>query len=106
VNWSATSLQMPAFPKGVWTNRLTSFFVNMAQEEIGESVIAMEWQLPHWLILAGTLLVIASLIGMAISRKRRAKVQDDPTTEQRSGPFPKLPPLPDLLDSRPRKNRR
>jgi hypothetical protein len=75
-------------------------------EEIGESITAMEWQLPHWLMLAGTLLVIAGLIGMAISRKQRAKVQDDPTTEQRSGPIPKLPPLPDLLDSRPRKNRR
>ena len=69
-------------------------------------ITAMEWQLPHWLMLAGTLLVIAGLIGMAISRKQRAKVQDDPTTEQRSGPIPKLPPLPDLLDSRPRKNRR
>jgi hypothetical protein len=66
----------------------------------------MEWQLPHWLMLAGTLLVIAGLIGMAISRKQRAKVPDDPTTEQRSKPFPQLPPLPDLLDSRPRKNRR
>jgi hypothetical protein len=26
VNWSVTSLQMPAVPKGVWTNRLTNFF--------------------------------------------------------------------------------
>src|SRR6202022_11679 len=27
VNWSVTSLQMPALPKDVWTNWLTSFFV-------------------------------------------------------------------------------
>jgi hypothetical protein len=66
----------------------------------------MEWQLPHSLMLGGTLLVIAGLIGVAISRRQRAKVQDDPTTKQRSGPIPKLPPLPDILDSRPRKNRR
>jgi hypothetical protein len=62
----------------------------------------MEWQLPHWLILVGTLLVIAGLIGLLMKRKQQAKVQDDPTTE----PLFQLPPLPDLLDSRPRKNRR
>jgi hypothetical protein len=27
VNWLVTSLRMPAIPKGVWINRLTSFFV-------------------------------------------------------------------------------
>jgi hypothetical protein len=62
----------------------------------------MEWQLPYWLILAGTLLVIAGLIGLLIKRGQHAKVQDDPTTR----PRPQLPPLPDLLDSRPRNNRR
>ena len=63
---------------------------------------AMEWlQLPHWLMIAGTLLVIAGLIGLVVSRRQQqAKVQDDPATEQR----PQLPPLPDLLDSRPRKS--
>jgi hypothetical protein len=65
----------------------------------------MEWQLRHWLILAGTLLVIAGLIGSVISRKQLAKVQDDPI-EQSSEPRPQPPPLPDLLDSRPRENRR
>jgi hypothetical protein len=66
----------------------------------------MEWQLPHWLIFAGTLLVIAGVIGLVISRKQLAKVQDDPTTEPITKPLFQLPPLPDLLDSRPRKNRR
>ena len=69
-------------------------------------VLAVEWQLPHWLILAGTFLVIAGLIGMVISRKQQAKIEADPPIEQSSEPRPQLPRLPDLLDSRPRKNRR
>ena len=68
---------------------------------------AMEWlQLPHWLMIAGTLLVIAGLIGLMASRRQRAKVQDDPATEPSPEPRPHLPPVPDLLDSRPRKSRR
>jgi hypothetical protein len=68
----------------------------------------MEWlALPHWLIVAGTLLVTAGLIGLAIRHKQSAKVQDDdPAGEPSPEPRSKLPPLPDLLDSRPRKNRR
>jgi len=61
---------------------------------------------PHWLMIAGTLLVIAGLIGLVMSRRQQAKVQDDPATEQSPEPRPQLPPLPDLLDSRPGKNRR
>ena len=61
---------------------------------------------PHWLMIAGTLLVIAGLIGLVMSRRQQAKVQDDPVTEQNPDPRPRLPPLPDLLDSRPRKSRR
>jgi hypothetical protein len=67
----------------------------------------MDWpQLPPWLMIAGSLLVIASLIGLLVSRRQQAKVQDDPVTEQNPDPRPRLPPLPDLLDSRPRKSRR
>jgi hypothetical protein len=66
----------------------------------------MELELPHWLILAGTLLVIAGLIGLLLKRKQQAKVQDDLTTEPITKPLFQLAPLPDLLDSRPRKNRR
>ena len=67
----------------------------------------MEWlQLPHWLMIAGTLLVIAGLIRLVISRRQQAKVQDDPANEPSPEPRPQLPPLPDLLDSRPRKSRR
>ena len=68
---------------------------------------AVEWlQLPHWLMIAGTLLVIAGLIGLVVSRRQEAKVQDDPATEQSPELRSQLPPLPDLLDSRPRKSRR
>jgi hypothetical protein len=67
-----------------------------------DGVIGMEWELPHWLILTGTVLVIAGLIGLLMKRRQQAKVQDDPSAE----PRPQLSPLPDLLDSRPRKNRR
>jgi len=67
----------------------------------------MEWlQLPHWLMIAGALLVIAGLIGLVISRRQQAKVQDDPANEPSPEPRPQPPPLPDLLDSRPRKSRR
>jgi hypothetical protein len=57
---------------------------------------------PHWLMIAGTLLVIAGLIGLVMSRRQQAKVQDEQSPE----PRPQLSPLPDLLDSRPRKSRR
>jgi hypothetical protein len=63
-----------------------------------DGVTDMEWQLPHSLI--------AGLIGLLMSRRQQAKVQDDPTTEPSPEPRPQLPPLPDLLDSRPRKSRR
>jgi hypothetical protein len=59
---------------------------------------------PHWLMIAGTLLVITGLIGLVMSR-RQAKVQDDPVTEQSPEPRPQMSPLPDLLDSRSRKSR-
>jgi hypothetical protein len=50
--------------------------------------------------------VIAGLIGLLMKRMQQAKAQDDPTTEPITEPLFQLPPLPDLLDSRPRKNRR
>ena len=60
-------------------------------------------ELPHWLILAGILLLIAGVIGLVIDRKRLQKV-DAPN--ENSEAHPQLPPLPDLLDSRPRRERR
>jgi len=72
---------------------------------VGIIKTAMGW-LPHLLIMAGALLVIAGIIGFVISRKRMAEVQDDPASDPSPEPRPQLPPLPDLLDSRPRKNGR
>jgi len=60
-------------------------------------------ELPHWLILAGTLLVIIGVIGLVIGRKKLGKVDDvpadEPSTEAR-------PQLPDRHDFRPRRERR
>jgi hypothetical protein len=44
--------------------------------------------LPHWLMLAGTLLVIAGCLGLAISRKKAAEIDDEPVNE----PNPEPPP--------------
>ncbi|WP_338827640.1 hypothetical protein [Bradyrhizobium sp. 27S5] len=53
-------------------------------------------QLPHWLILAGAVLVVVGLIGLVISRRHQAKGQDEPATEPSLEPSPQLPTLPDL----------
>jgi hypothetical protein len=63
-------------------------------------------ELPHWLILAGTLLVIAGVTGLLIDRKKLGKVDEVPANEASNEARPQLPPLPDLLDSRPRRERR
>ena len=60
-------------------------------------------ELPHWLILAGTLLVIIGAIGLVIGRKKLGKVDDVPADEASSEARPQLPPLP---GSRPRRERR
>ena len=60
-------------------------------------------ELPHWLILAGILLVIAGVTGLVIDRKRLEKVDEGPANEASSEARPQLPPLP---DSRPRRERR
>lgn len=69
---------------------------------------AMGWlELPHWLIIAGAVLVVVGLIGLVISRRRRrpADIQDEPATPSPE-PRPQPSPLPDLLGSRPREGRR
>jgi len=68
--------------------------------------ILYEMEYPHWLIIAGAVLVIAGLVGLVIRSKQFAKVQDNPTRDPSSEPRSQLPPLPDLLDSRPREKRR
>ena len=63
-------------------------------------------ELPHWLILAGILLLIAGVTGLVVDRKKRGEVDDAPADEASSETRPQLPPVPDLLDSRPRRKRR
>ena len=66
-------------------------------------------ELPHWLILAGILLLIAGVIGLVIDRKRLRKVDapnENSEANENGEARPQLPPLPDLLDSRPRRERR
>jgi hypothetical protein len=57
-------------------------------------------ELPHWLILAGILLLIAGVIGLLVGRKRLQKVD---ATNANSDARPQFPPLP---DPRPRRERR
>jgi len=57
-------------------------------------------ELPHWLILAGILLLIAGVIGLVINRKTLQKV-DVPNKNSEA-----RPQSPDRLDFRPRRERR
>ena len=57
-------------------------------------------ELPHWLILAGILLLIAGVIGLVINRRTLQKV-DVPNENSEAGPQ-----LPDRHDVRPRRERR
>ena len=53
--------------------------------------------LPHLLMLAGALLVIAGCIGLAIGGRKAAEIDDEPVTSPER--LSKSPP-PDLLGSR------
>jgi hypothetical protein len=44
--------------------------------------------LPHLLMLAGALLVIAGCLGLAISRKKAAEIDDEPVHEPSPEPHP------------------
>jgi hypothetical protein len=52
-------------------------------------------ELPHWLIIAGVLLVVAGLIGSRTKAAEGDPHSEEPTEE----PRPPMPPLPALLDS-------
>ena len=54
-------------------------------------------ELPHWLILAGILLLIAGVIGLMINRKKTPQKVDVPNENSEACP----PKLPDRHDFRP-----
>ena len=47
--------------------------------------------LPHLLMLAGALLVIAGCIGLAVSRKKAAEFDEEPVNEPNPEPPPQTP---------------
>ena len=60
-------------------------------------------ELPHWLIIAGALLVVAGFIGVLVSGKKPEEVEPPPD-EPTDAPHQQMPPLPSLLESRPKDN--
>jgi hypothetical protein len=57
--------------------------------------------LPHWLMIAGALLVMAGFIGLALSRNQ-AVAEPPPPDEPTAEPRPQMPPLPTLRRTRDR----
>jgi hypothetical protein len=62
--------------------------------------VVQSLELPHLQMLAGVLLVITGCLGLAISRKKAAQIDDEPLKEPNPEPPRQMPPLPNLLDSR------
>jgi hypothetical protein len=60
-------------------------------------------ELPHWLMIAGTLLVVAGVVGVRVSGNKADEVDPAPDV-QTDTPLQQMPPLPSLLDSRPKNN--
>ena len=58
----------------------------------------MAW--PHWLIVAGALLVVTDIVGLALTRRETAEI-DPPSIPEETTAEPRrpMPPLPKLLDS-------
>jgi hypothetical protein len=59
-------------------------------------------ELPHWLIIAGALLVVAGFIGFLISRRKADEVAPSPPDEPAD--TRRMPPLPKPLDSKAKNN--
>jgi hypothetical protein len=53
-------------------------------------------ELPHWLIIAGAILIVVSFIGLALTRNKEVAMNPDPEPPARRQ---QMPPVPRLLDS-------
>lgn len=53
-------------------------------------------ELPHWLMIAGAILVTIGFLGLALSRNKQAATDAD---QEPTVPTPRMPPLPNLLDT-------
>ena len=58
-------------------------------------------ELPQWLMISEGLLVVAGFIGVLVSGKKADEV-DPPSDEPTDTPRQQMPPMPSLLDSRPK----
>jgi hypothetical protein len=50
--------------------------------------------LPHWLMIAGAILVAIGVLGLLLTRKSQAENDPESTV-----PHSQMPPMPNLLDS-------
>jgi hypothetical protein len=55
-------------------------------------------ELPHWLMIAGAVLIAMGVLGLAFTRNKEAATPAPPSSHTQ------MPPLPRLLDSSRRKN--
>ena len=53
-------------------------------------------KLPHWLMIAGAILIATGFLGLVFARNKEAATNPD---SEPPVPRPQLPPLPSLLDS-------
>jgi hypothetical protein len=51
-------------------------------------------QLPHWLMIAGAVLIALGFLGLVVTRNKATNLDSEPSVMR-----PQLPPLPRLLDS-------
>ena len=56
-------------------------------------------QLPYWLMIAGTLLVVAGVVGVLV-RDKADEVDNSLPNQPADTPRQQMPPLPSLLDSK------
>ena len=59
-----------------------------------DALSALEY--PHWLMIAGAILIAMGFLGLVFTRNKQAATKSD---SEPPVPRPQMPPLPSLLDS-------